>query len=126
MLVVAYAIAAIVAVPRQGTPPTTYAGAFRAAEAIDLVAGLGLLFAGMLAWVDARTRRVGTLAVLAGAAWLGPDWGGWDGGPAIVRSLGALTWPLGPAVVFHLRVTLPSGRIRSRLQGGAIAAVYGL
>src|SRR5262249_42482144 len=46
--------------------------------------------------------------------------------PAIVRSLGALTWPLGLAFVFHLGVTFPSGRIRSRLQGGAIAAVYGL
>jgi signal transduction histidine kinase len=126
MLVVAYAVAVIVAVPRQGTPPTTYAGAFRAAEAIDLIAGLGLLFAGVLAWVDARTRRVGTLAVLAGAAWFGPDWEGWDGGPAVVRSLGALTWPLALALVFQLGVTFPSGRIRSRLQGGTVAAVYGI
>ena len=126
VLVVAYAVAAIVAVPRQGTPPTTYAEASRAAQAVDLTAGLSLLFAGMLAWVDGRTRRVGTLAVLAGAAWFGPDWEGWDGGPAIVRSLGALTWPLALALVFHLGVTFPSGRIRSRLQGGAIAAVYGI
>ena len=126
VLVVAYAVAAIVAVPRQGTPTTTYAGAFGAAEAIDLTAGLSLLAAGLLAWADARTRRVGTLAVLAGVAWFGPDWEGWDGGPAIVRSLGALTWPLALAFVFHLGVTFPSGRIRSRLQRGAVVAVYGI
>jgi signal transduction histidine kinase len=124
VLVVAYAVAAIVAVPRQGSPSTTYAGASGAAEAIDLTAGLSLLFAGMLAWADARSRRVGTLAVLAGVTWFGPDWEGWDGGPAVVRSLGALTWPLGLALVFHLGVTFPSGRIRSRLQGCAISAVY--
>jgi signal transduction histidine kinase len=64
--------------------------------------------------------------VLAGVAWFGPDWEGWDGGPGIVRSLGALTWPLGLALVFHLGVTFPSGRIRSRLQGGAVAAAYGI
>src|SRR5262249_26059845 len=75
---------------------------------------------------DARTRRVGTLAVLAGVAWFGPDWEGWDGGPGVVRSLGALTWPLGLAFVFHLGVTFPSGRIRSRLQGGAGAAGDGV
>jgi signal transduction histidine kinase len=126
MLVVAYAVAAIVAVPRQGTTPTTYADASRAAQAIDLTAGLSLLFAGMLAWADGRTRRVGTLAVLAGVAWFGADWEGLDGGPGIVRSLGALTWPLALALVFQLGVTFPSGRIRSRLQGGAIAAVYGI
>jgi signal transduction histidine kinase len=123
-LVVAYAIAVIVAVPAQATAPTTYAGALGAAKAIDLTAGLSLLAAGMLAWADARTRRVGTLAVLAGVAWFGPDWEGWDGGPGVVRSLGALTWPLALALVFHLGVTFPSGRTRSRLQRGAVAAVY--
>jgi len=125
-LVVAYSIAVIVAVPGQGTPPTTYAGTSGAAYAFDLLAGLSLLAAGLLAWTDSRTRRVGTLAVLAGVTWFGPDWEGWDGGPGIVRSLGALAWPLSLALVVHLGVTFPSGRARSRLQRLTVAAVYGL
>ena len=79
VLTLAYAIAAIVAVPRSAEPLTTYAHASTAAHAADLAAGLGLLAAGLLAWVGPRTTRLGVLALLAGIAWFGPDWEGWDG-----------------------------------------------
>ena len=120
-----YAVAAI-AVPRSGSPATSYAGASAAAHAADLAAGLGLIGAGLLAWLEPRSRRLGLLALLAGAAWFGPGWEGWDGGPALVRSLGALTAPFFLAFVLHLVLTFPSGRIRSWPVRALIGAAYGI
>src|SRR5205809_2121797 len=119
VLTLAYAIAAILAVPRKAEPLTTYAGATYAAasttaHAADLAAGLGLLAAGLLAWTEPRTRRLAVLALLAGVAWFGPDWEGWDGGPAFVRSLGAVVTPFFLALLFHLVLSVPLGRLRSR------------
>jgi signal transduction histidine kinase len=126
VLTLAYAIAAIVAVPRSAEPLTTYAGASTAAHAANLAAGLGLLAAGLLAWIEPRTRRLGVLALLAGVAWFGPDWEGWDGGPAFVRSLGAVVTPFFLALLFHLVLAVPIGRLRSRPARGLVVAVYGL
>ena len=124
VLTLAYAIAAIVAVPRSAEPLTTYAGASTAAHAADLAAGLGLLAAGLLAWVEPRTRRLGALALLAGIAWFGPDWEGWEGGPASVRSLGAVVTPFFLALLFHLVLAVPVGRLRSWPTRGLVVAAY--
>src|SRR6266516_6466066 len=71
VLTLIYAIASILAVPRSTEPFTTYAGATyahasTAAHAAELAAGLGLLSAGLLGWVEPRTRRLGVLTLLAG------------------------------------------------------------
>jgi len=129
VLTLAYAIASILAVPRKAEPLTAYAGATYAAasttaHAADLAAGLGLLAAGLLAWVEPRTRRLGVLALLAGVAWFGPDWEGWDGGPAFVRSLGAVVTPFFLALLFHLVLALPLGRLRSWPTRGLVVAAY--
>jgi signal transduction histidine kinase len=123
-LVLAYALAAIVAVPRAGTPPTTYAGESSVAHAADLVAGLTLLGAGLLACTEQRTRRLGLLAVAAGVVWFAPDWDGWERGPALVRSLGALSMPLFVALLFHLVVAAPTGRLQSSFTRGAVVGGY--
>ena len=123
-LALAYALAAIVAVPRGGTPLTTYAGESSVALAADLAAGLALLGAGALAWAESSTRRLGLLAILAGVLWFAPDWDGWDMGPALVRSLGALSMPLFVAVIFHLVVAAPRGRLQSRFTRGAVVGAY--
>jgi signal transduction histidine kinase len=123
-LVMAYAIAAIVAVPRAGTPLTTYAGGSSVAHAADLAAGLALLGAGVLAWTEARTRRLGLLAIASGVVWFAPDWDGWEGGPALVRSLGALSMPLFIALLFNLVLASPLGRPLSRFTRGAVAGAY--
>ena len=119
-----YAIASILAIPRSTEPFTTYAGATyahasTAAHAADLAAGLGLLAAGLLAWVGPRTRRVGVLALLAGIAWFGPDWEGWDGGP-----------PVRPQPRRRRGAVLPRARLPPRARasatgGSASAAVPG-
>jgi len=125
-ITVSYAIASIVAVPRSAEPLTTYAGVSTAAYAADLAAGLGLLAAGLLAWVEPRTRRLGLLALLAGIAWFGPDWEGWDGGTAFVRSLGPIVTPFFLALLFHLVLALPVGRLRSWPTRGSVIAAYGV
>jgi signal transduction histidine kinase len=125
-LAVAYALAGA-ALHRGTTPPlTTYAGASIAARALDLLAGLALIAAGVLAWLEPRTRRVGLLAMIAGAAWFGPDWEGWQQGPAIVRTLGGLAGPVVVAIVFHLVATFPRGRLERPLTQAAVLAVYGV
>ena len=110
-LALAYAIAAIIAVTPSAT--TTYAGASPAARVADLAAGLGLIAAGLLAWSAPATRRFGALSVLAGAAWFAPDWEGWASGPSLVRSLGATAAPFLLAIMLHLVLGLPSGRLRA-------------
>jgi signal transduction histidine kinase len=131
VLTLTYAIASILAVPRSTEPFTTYAGATyahasTAAHAADLAAGLGLLAAGLLAWVGPRTRRVGVLALLAGIAWFGPDWEGWDGGSPFLRSLGAVVTPFFLALLFHLVLALPLGRLRSWPARVLVIAAYGV
>jgi signal transduction histidine kinase len=129
VLTLTYAIASILAVPRKAEPLTTYAGATyaaasTAAHAADLAAGLGLLAAGLLGWVEPRTRRLGVLALLAGIAWFGPDWEGWDGRSPLVRSLGAVVTPFFLALLFHLVLALPLGRLRSWSTRGLVVAAY--
>ena len=126
-LAVACAITALVAT---GTlpegEPTSYAGASGAADTADALAGLGLVLSGALAWTRARTRTLGLLAMLAGLAWLGPDWEGWEGAPSLVRSLGAAVWPFFLPLLLHLALAVPTGRVGSRAARVALGAAYAL
>jgi signal transduction histidine kinase len=124
-LALAWAIAAIVAVD-PAPQPTTYAAAFRAARVADVIAGLGLILAGGLAWTQPRMRRVGVLAVLAGFAWFGADLEGWENGPALLRSLGAAATPFTLALILHLALALPRGRLRSDAARAAVVVAYGI
>jgi len=126
--VLAYAIAAIV-VPGSGPTapnPTTYGDASTAARAADVVAGLGLLAAGLFAAAEPRRRGIGVLTILAGVAWFGPDWEGWNHGLALVVSLGAVAPPLFLALVVHVTLSLPTGRLHSRLGRATAVATYAL
>jgi len=122
----AYAAAAIVAVPRGQAPLRTYAGASTPAFALDLTAGLALLAAGSVAWIQPRLRRTASLTLLAGVVWFAPDWEGWEGGPTIVRSLGVVTAPIFLALVLHLTLGYPSGRVRPRSARLALGAAYSI
>jgi signal transduction histidine kinase len=106
--------------------PTSYAGASGVLDAADVIAGLGLVLSGALAWTRARTRTLGLLAMLAGLAWLGPDWEGWEGAPSLVRSAGAVVSPFYVALLFHLVLAAPTGRVGTRAARLAIAWVYAL
>ena len=116
--------AATLALPRWGEIPTSYAAISTPARVADLAAGLGLLFAGLVAWLDDRARRLGLLAMLAGVTWFAPDWEGWDHGPPLVRSLGAAFSPLFLVLIFHLVVAAPRGRIDARAARVFLFALY--
>ena len=81
---------------------TTYAGASGFAHAVDAVAGLALLAAGLLACAAQRTRRLGILALLASAAWFAPAWEAAADAPSLLRSLGGVLAPFGFALAAHI------------------------
>jgi signal transduction histidine kinase len=93
LLPIAYGVVALLVAAAARAPqdlgPTSYAGVSSAAYAVDLVAGLGLLGAAAFALLDPGSARIGWLAFAAGFLWFAPDWEGWTGGPALLRSLGA-------------------------------------
>jgi signal transduction histidine kinase len=126
LVAVGSAIVAAVAVHRSIHAGTTYAGVSWAAHAADLAAGVALLGAGLVAWFEAASRRLGGLALLAAALWFAPDWEGWDRGPSIVRSLGAAGAPLFLALLFHLLLAAPRGRLASRFARAAIVGGYAI
>ena len=113
-----------VAIPRPGVPATTYAAVSAPAHAADLAAGLGLLAAGLAAWLDAPTRRVGALAMLCAVAWFAPDWEGWDRGAPLVVSAAALASPLFGVLVLHLLLAAPRGRIPSHATAAVLVVAY--
>jgi hypothetical protein len=121
----AYGVAVIWLIrPGTNPPPTSYAATSTTLHAADLAAGLGLMCAGVLATSQPRTRRAGLLAVVAGVAWFGADWDGWQGGPILLRSLGAASMPFAVAAIVHLVTAFPSGGLQSRLDRGVVWAMY--
>jgi signal transduction histidine kinase len=124
VLAVAWAIGAFLTVDPGADFETTYAAAFPAARVADIAAGLGLLGAGAFACIQARTRRLGVLALLAGLAWFGADWEGAEGDSALLRSAGAVVSPFALVLVLHLALALPDGRLRSRGARAVAAGAY--
>ena len=75
-------------------------GAHELAATLFVVAGLGLIAAGLI--TGRRRRLVGGLAVVAGLVWFAPAWEGWEGGPALPRAAAMLAAPLVLPVLVHL------------------------
>jgi signal transduction histidine kinase len=125
-LALAWAITAIVTATPDAPAPTTYAAVDPVARAADAAAGLGLILAAGLAFMQPRSRRLGVLALLAALAWFGADLEGWDDGPPLLRSLGAAARPFTLPLVLHLALALPGGRLRSVAARTAVVAAYGI
>ncbi|HEX6621187.1 MAG TPA: hypothetical protein VF024_16105, partial [Solirubrobacteraceae bacterium] len=101
---------------------TTYAGASAPLALLELMAAGTLVTSGLLSW---RGRpRVAALAVVAGLAWLAPDFVGWDAGPDGVRSVALLAQGVTLAAVVHLVAGAPSGRTTSPPARALVVAVY--
>jgi signal transduction histidine kinase len=118
---VAYLTAALVVQPWSGEPPTAYAGASTLAAAATLLAAIGLLAAGSVLWLERGRDRAALLLVLIGVAWFAPDWVGWEEGPSIVRSLGAVVAPFLPALLLDSVATVIGRRV-ARLSAYAVYA----
>lgn len=121
LVALAYGTSVVVVKPWAGEPPTAYAGASTLAAAAGLVAGIGLLAAGSALWLEHGRDRAGLLLVLAGVAWFAPDWLGWEEGPAIVRSAGAVVAPFLPALLLDLAATVAGSRV-ARVASHAVYA----
>lgn len=126
-LAIACALSAVLASDtRVDFGATSYSGASPAADMADALAGLGLVLAGALAWMRARTRTLGLVAMLAGLAWLAPDWVGWNDASPLLRSVGAIASPFYLPLLLHLALAVPSGRLGTRSARLGVAAVYTL
>jgi signal transduction histidine kinase len=126
-LAIACAVSAVLASDTLGDfGGTSYSGASPAAGAADALAGIGLVLAGALAWMRSRTGSLGLVAMLAGLAWLAPDWVGWNGASPVLRSVGAVASPFYLPLLLHLALAAPSGRLGTRSARFTAAAAYAL
>ncbi len=108
-------MATAVVIPMTTAWATTYSGASPVGALVDLLAGGGLIAAGAAVLLIDRQHRVGELAMLAGLAWLSPDWVGWQGGPAAARTVAMLVSPLFPALLLGLLDQFRRGSTGTRL-----------
>ena len=122
-LALAYGLSAL-AVARGPGELTTYAGRSELAAALAVVAGLALVAAGVVTYLARPAGRISDLALLAGLVWFAPFWAGWKGGPPLVLSLGTLAAGFAVALLVHLVLAYPSGRLRSRGARALVVAVY--
>jgi signal transduction histidine kinase len=120
---VAYGIAAESVAAHHGQL-TTYAGSSGWLTAPELTAGWGLVAAGLLTWRLRPGIPVGPLVVAAGFAWFSPDWVGWEGGPAWVRSVGMLAAGVWLALLVHAALAFPQRRPGSFASRAFVAVVY--
>ncbi len=122
-IALAYGLAAEIVATHDGRL-TTYAGASGWATAADLIASFSLIAAGLLMWRFRPATPVGPLAVAAGFAWFAPDWVGWEGGPAIVRSTGMLLAGVWLALLVHAVLAFPRRGLPSLAARVLVVAVY--
>src|SRR5262245_16970249 len=129
-LLCAAAIVNVVAIgfwaPRSSPLVTTYAAASSLASVLDLAAAIALVAAGVLAWREPTGGALGPIVLLAGIVWLAPDWVGWEGGSPMLRSTGMLLAPLGAALLLHVVLAAPRGRLASRGARAAVVLGYSL
>ena len=96
---VAYVVVAM-AIARGSGTTTTYAGHSALAAWCFASAGIALVAAGV---ATGRTRSsLGALAIVAGVVWFAPVWEGWEGGPALARTVGMLAASFVFPVLVHL------------------------
>jgi signal transduction histidine kinase len=88
----------------------------------DLLTGWCLIGCGLAGWMRRPQSRSGGLLAAAGFAWFVPDVGGPGVGAVGWVAAHALYLHRGPLV--HLVLTYPTGRLRGRTEGAAVAAGY--
>jgi signal transduction histidine kinase len=112
------------AVARSSGSFTTYAGHSGLTATLTVVAGLGLVVAGLVTAFGRQAGRIGDLAVLAGLLWFAPVFVGWDRGPPLVRSLGMLAAGFTFPLLLHLVLAFPGGQPRGAITRALIFTVY--
>jgi hypothetical protein len=103
---------------------TTYGTTSWIAAATGLVAGLALILAGTFVSIERPTGSLGPVTTLLGVVWLAQDWAGWVG-PALAHSVAMIVAPFMTALLLHLVLAAPGGRIVGRTPRLVVAIVYG-
>jgi signal transduction histidine kinase len=109
----------------RGEPAYSLGGGSLAAGAVGLLAGWGLLAAGLGAWARRPASRFGPLVVAAGLAWFLAEWNNPGAGVALAFTAGLVLHATCPPLVGHAALAYPGGRLRSRLERVAVAVAYG-
>jgi signal transduction histidine kinase len=102
---------------------TTYGAASDAAAITGRAAGLALLVAGALVFLDGRASGAGALALAAGLVWWTPDVVGWEGGSALARSIAAVLAPFFLPLVIHLAVRRPRALVIGAYAAAAVTSL---
>ena len=106
------------------------AGAFSLAgpsligTAVLVTAGVLSMGVGIVHLARRPGSRVGALLFLVGVAWFAGEWDHPIGNSAIVFSMGLVGYAAAPAVVAHLALAYPVGRLRSRSERVLVALGY--
>ena len=106
------------------TVPSSYAATSLGLALLDLVAGLGLIAAGLLVARKGQAPRVGVLAASIGVVWLCPDWVGWAEGPAVARSLAMVAVPFLAPLLLHLATAVSPVGAATRFTRPAVLVGY--
>jgi signal transduction histidine kinase len=107
------------------SPDTHAPGVFAARgvyAAFALVIGWGFAGTGLYAWARRPENNIGPLMCAVGFAWLLQGLA--TSGDSVVFALGTLTRPLAYALLVHLLLVFPSGRLETRTQRWLAALVY--
>ena len=121
LLVIALAVVSVTATGRSAGDVTRLAQLSPAIFALDVLAGLSMVAAGVVAW-RARRRETGMATMLAGLCWFGADWAGTTSAPGVLRAVGlvgtVMTLPIALRAVVATRPLWLPGSARAVL--GAI------
>jgi hypothetical protein len=97
-------------------------GVSRATAALPALVGVVYAGAGLVAWARRPHNRMGPLLTAAGLAWIG--WGLWAADISFLAAVGLLCEALPFAIMVHLLLAFPSGRLERRSERLLVAAGY--
>jgi signal transduction histidine kinase len=109
----------------RGEPAYSLAGDATATAAAGLLAGWSLVTAGVGSWARRPGSRFGPLLAGAGLAWFLAEWDNPGAGVTLAFTAGLVLQAACPPLVGHAALAYPGGRLRSRLDGAAVAVAYG-
>lgn len=123
LLAGAYVVAVVAGALQPGIGITSHADLSTPHAVLAVVAGAGLVAAGVVAWI-LRRRTIGLLAMAAGACWFGADWAG-----AVALSPGLRSLALGASLMtlpLLVHLVLHANRVdASPTARRTLALVYG-
>jgi len=105
-------------------PAGSFAGTSTLGAIAELGAGWSLVAVGLLFWSHHRRNRFGPLLAAAGFAWFLPELNNPGLGSSLGFTIGLVGFVACAPLVGHAALAYPTGRLRSRLEAGAVAVSY--